>query len=115
MAVLVMDKVIDNVKTDLGIEDFIQDELLERLYTKVCDHFKLAYKVKEIDERFGFIIEDCVIKRFNRRGAEGAKTESTEGYSMTFLENQYEFEEYDSLLKEELKTGKAKSGRVFFS
>lgn len=112
MGVIDSEKVIANVKEDLGIQDALQDKILERLCTKVCDHFKLAYKVDEIEKRFSFIIEDCIIKRFNRRGAEGAKSESMEGYSMSYVENQYEFEEYDSLLQEELKAGKSKAGKV---
>ena len=31
---------------------------------------------------------------------------------MSYVENQYEFEEYDSLLQEELKAGKSKAGKV---
>lgn len=114
MAVLDENQLLENIREDLAIEDFDQDDVLVRLLKKVCDHFKFEYNVEEIEARYGFIIEDCVIKRFNRRGAEGASSETIEGHSVTYLEEQNEFAPWDARLREELKTSKAKSGSVVF-
>ena len=115
MAGLDESTILDNVKEDLALppDDDVQDSVLLRLIKKVTDHFKLAYGVDEVDERFGFIIEDCVIKRYNRRGAEGASSETLESHSVSYEAVKYEFAPYDDLLQRELKTGKAKPGRLF--
>lgn len=105
--------VLNNVKEDLDLSDDIQDKVLKRLISKVCDHFKLAYSTDVIDDKFSFIIEDCTIKRFNRRGAEGASSETIEGHSVSYEDVKYEFLPYDDLLQNEFATGKAKNGKVF--
>ena len=86
------EKVIKNVSVDLNTND---DEL--------------------IDDKLAFIFEDCVIKRFNRRGAEGAKSESIDGHSMSYYDNENEFKPYDDMLQRLYGTsGQAKEGEVLF-
>lgn len=94
--------VLENVKLDLDINDGLQDELILLLIRKVTDHFKLAYSVDAVDASFSFVIEDCTIKRFNRRGSEGAKAESIEGHSVTYGDTASEFEPYDDLIRSKL-------------
>ncbi|HEM3705750.1 TPA: phage head-tail connector protein [Streptococcus suis] len=94
--------VLENVKLDLDIADNIQDDLLLLLIRKVIDHFKLAYSVDDVETIFSFVIEDCTIKRFNRRGSEGAKAESIEGHSVTYDDTASEFEPYDDLIRSKL-------------
>ena len=74
MKTLDKDQIIENVSVDLNTND---DDLLEILLERVVNHFKSEYGVEEIDNKLAFIFEDCVIKRFNRRGAEGAKSSSS--------------------------------------
>lgn len=116
MTPLNLDTTLDNIKLDLNLSDGLQDDLLEMLINKVCRHFKLSYDVADIDEEFDFIIEDCVIKRFNRRGSEGAKAESVEGHSVTYYDETGEFEAYDDLIRKKLDLSetKEKPGEVFF-
>lgn len=102
MAELDMDDVLESVKLDLDINDALQDDLLLLLIRKVTDHFKLAYSVESIEDTFSFVVEDCVIKRFNRRGSEGAKAESIEGHSVTYDGTVSEFELYDDLIRSKL-------------
>lgn len=111
-----LDTTLDNVKIDLNITDNLQDDLLKMLINKVCRHFKLSYSVTDIDEGFDFVIEDCTIKRFNRRGSEGAKSESVEGHSVTYYDVTNEFEPYDDLIRKTLKLSesKEKPGGVYF-
>ncbi|HFI0463817.1 TPA: phage head-tail connector protein [Streptococcus suis] len=99
--------ILSNVKDDLDISDTLQDRVLLRLIRKVVDHFKLEYRVSSVSEKYNFIIEDCVIKRYNRRRAEGASSMSIEGYSLTF-EDKMEFEPYHEALMEDLGSNRVK-------
>lgn len=111
-----LETTLENVKLDLNLSDELQDDLLKMLINKVCRHFKLSYGVAEIDVGFDFIIEDCTIKRFNRRGSEGARSESVEGHSVTYYDVMSEFEPYDDLIRKTLKLSETKerSGGVYF-
>lgn len=107
-------KIIQNVKLDLEITDKLQDGLLKMLLDRVVKHFKAEYGVSDIDDAYSFIFEDCVIKRFNRRGSEGAQSESVEGHSVSYYENKNEFLPYDDMLQKAFgQSGQAKPGRVF--
>ncbi|MGT2829038.1 phage head-tail connector protein [Streptococcus hillyeri] len=106
--------VIDNVKLDLDIDDILQDDLLDMLLQRVIKHFKAEYGVSEIDDAYSFIFEDCVIKRFNRRGSEGASSESVEGHSVSYYENKNEFLPYDDMLQKAFgQSGQSQKGRIF--
>lgn len=112
MTALDKDKVIKNVSVDLNTND---DALLEILLERVVNHFKSEYAVEEIDDKLAFIFEDCVIKRFNRRGAEGAKSESVDGHSMSYYDNETEFKPYDNMLQRLYgDSGQTKEGEVLF-
>lgn len=106
------DRVIKNVSVDLNTND---DALLKILLERVVNHFKSEYGVEEIDDKLAFIFEDCVIKRFNRRGAEGAKSESIDGHSMSYYDNETEFKPYDNMLQRLYGNyGESKEGEVLF-
>ncbi|CCW39625.1 phage head-tail connector protein [Streptococcus agalactiae] len=108
--------IIDNVKLDLDINDTLQDKLLEILLKRITDHFSAEYGTNEIDSAFSFVLEDCLIARYNRRGAERAKSESVEGRTITYYDFLNEFEPYDSMIKSRLKISdqKAKKGGIYF-
>ena len=112
MKTLDKDQIIENVSVDLNTND---DDLLEILLERVVSHFKAEYVVEEIDNKLAFIFEDCVIKRFNRRGAEGAKSESVDGHSMSYYDNENEFKPYDDMLQRLYgNSGQAREGEVLF-
>jgi hypothetical protein len=112
METLDKDQIIENVAVDLDTSD---DDLLEILLERVVNHFKAEYGVEEIDNKLAFIFEDCVIKRFNRRGAEGAKSESVDGHSMSYYDNENEFKPYDDMLQRLYgNSGQAREGEVLF-
>nr|UWG27033.1 MAG: Protein of unknown function (DUF3199) [Bacteriophage sp.] len=112
MKTLDKDQIIENVSVDLSTND---DDLLEILLERVVSHFKAEYGVEEIDNKLAFIFEDCVIKRFNRRGAEGAKSESVDGHSMSYYDNENEFKPYDDMLQRLYgNSGQAREGKVLF-
>ncbi|SQF66348.1 phage head-tail connector protein [Streptococcus dysgalactiae] len=110
------DSIIANVKLDLGILDSQQDDLLNMLLKRVTDHFKAKYGVVEIDSAFSFVLEDCLIARFNRRGAERAKSESVEGHTTTYYDFLDEFEPYDNMImaKLDLIKDKSRKGGLYF-
>ncbi|MCB2832729.1 phage head-tail connector protein [Streptococcus dysgalactiae subsp. dysgalactiae] len=110
------DSIIANVKLDLGIDDTLQDNLLSILLKRVTDHFKAEYGVATIDSAFSFVLEDCLIARFNRRGSERAKSESVEGHTTTYYDFLNEFEPYDKMIKSKLNLIKDKSreGGLYF-
>lgn len=112
MKTLDKDQIIENVSVDLNTND---DDLLEILLERVVNHFKAEYGVEEVDNKLAFIFEDCVIKRFNRRGAEGAKSESVDGHSMSYYDNENEFKPYDDMLQRLYgNSGQSKEGEVLF-
>lgn len=112
MKALDKDQIIENVSVDLNTND---DDLLEILLERVVNHFKAEYGVEEVDNKLAFIFEDCVIKRFNRRGAEGAKSESVDGHSMSYYDNENEFKPYDDMLQRLYgNSGQSKEGEVLF-
>lgn len=113
MAVLDSQVVLQRVKVNLGLNDTVQDDLILLLVENVVSHFKLAYGAEEVADKFSFIIEDCVIKRFNRRGSEGATKEDLDGHSVTYEAHKNEFLPYDDLLKREFQTGKARPGGIY--
>ncbi|HER6178863.1 phage protein [Streptococcus pyogenes] len=108
--------IVKNVKLDLGIEDDNQDQLLEMLLNRITDHFKANYGVLEIDNAFSFVLEDCLIARFNRRGSERAKTEEVEGHKTTYYDHLNEFEPYYAMIMAKLNLIKDKSrkGGLYF-
>lgn len=112
METLNRDRIIQNVSVDLNVSD---DSLLRILLDRVVNHFKTEYGVEEIDDKLAFIFEDCVIKRFNRRGAEGAKSESVDGHAMSYYDNENEFKPYDDMLQRLFgNSGQSKEGEVLF-
>lgn len=109
------DKVIENVMVDLNVSDDETETLLTILLDRVIKHFKAEYKTADIDDSLSFVFEDCVIKRFNRRGAEGAKSESVDGHSMSYYDNENEFKPYDDMLQRMYgNSGQAEPGKVLF-
>lgn len=105
---------LDNVKTVLGIEDELQDKVLTIIINNTRSHLTLWLKnhtdLKEIPEELNFIVEELAIARFQRIGSEAMKSESVEGHSVTY--NEDDFAPYLSILsayipdKEEKKQGK---------
>ena len=115
MALLDTTEAIKNIKLDLGLSDTLQDDVFQVLLGRVVDHFMVEYGVDEIEDKFAFIIEDCVIKRFNRRGSEGASAESVEGHSVSYYANESEFKPYDKMLQREFgRDGLSSAGSVMF-
>ena len=115
MTPLDREQVLENVELDLGLDDMDSHNLLTILLDRVIKHFTSEYAVEMIDDKYSFIFEDCVIKRFNRRGAEGASSENVDGHAISYYANENEFKPYDDMLKRDLgNSGQSSPGEVRF-
>lgn len=85
------------IKIMLGIEDELQDELLDILVSNVENHLKSLLS-KDVPEELEFIVEEITVRRFNRLGSEGYKTDSVEGHSISFYDLSDEFTPYLTII-----------------
>src|SRR5699024_6237148 len=106
---------IERIKTVLGIKDTLQDEVLDIFIDNVTRHLS-ALLGKEVPAHLNFIVEEIVVRRFNRIGSESMKSESVEGHSITFYDLDKEFTPYESIIDAEKdKTeGINSRGKVYF-
>ena len=88
--------VVNEVKVLLDISDDLQDNLLLQIENQVENHFKAYANVEVVEEKYNFIIVDVVIKRFNRLGAEGMKSQNIQGASSTY--DYDDFKPYDNII-----------------
>ncbi len=87
------------IKTLLGINDSLQDEVLQIIIDNVSSHLR-ALLGKDVPEKLNFIVEEISIRRFNRLGTEGMRSESVEGHNITFYDLKDEFVPYESIIAE---------------
>jgi hypothetical protein len=88
---------IEKIKRRLGIQDAIQDILIDDIASTVEAHFKLLTGATAVDAAYSFIIEEITIKRYNRKGSEGITSETVDGYTATYKDTD-DFKEYYPLL-----------------
>lgn len=106
--------IIDDVKTMLEIEDTRQDGVLSLIISNVSSHLK-ALLGQEIPTELEFIVTEITIRRFNRIGTEGMKSESVEGHSVTFYDLEDEFKPYEKIIEaNKVETGVSRRGKVLF-
>lgn len=91
------DKTLENIKIVLGIEDKLQDPVLDILISNVTSHLK-GLLGKEVPAGLNYIIEEITIRRYNRVGTEGMKSESVEGHKIDFYDLKDEFVPYLSII-----------------
>lgn len=105
----------ENIKVILGIEDTRQDRVLDILIKNVESHLKALLKKEEIPSKLDFIVEEITLRRFNRIGSEGLKSESVEGHSISFYDLKKEFDPYLEIIYEYADGGdKGSRGEVLF-
>lgn len=105
---------LKRIKTVLDIEDDKQDDVLDILISNVSNHLK-AKLGKDIPESLDFIVEEITIRRFNRIGSEGAKSESVEGHTITFYDLKDEFTPYLPIIEANKEDdGLSRRGKVMF-
>lgn len=83
---------LEDVKTIIGITDNKQDKQLEKLI-KLIEQRLLAFLPPEeatVPDRLGFVVEEVAVKRYNRVGAEGMSSETLDGHSTKFQDDDFE-------------------------
>ncbi|MBW8350776.1 phage head-tail connector protein [Bacillus sp. IITD106] len=88
---------LERIKTLLGIEDTLQDDVLNIIIENVSAHLK-ALLGKDVPSELEFIVTEISIRRYNRIGTEGMKSESVEGHNITFYDLKDEFVPYESII-----------------
>ena len=59
---------------------------VEAIYSKIAERLLHRIKETEIPLELEYIVEEATIRRFNRIGSEGMKSESVEGRSATYID-----------------------------
>lgn len=108
-------EMMENIKLLLGIDDTLQDRVLEIIINNTKSHLKILLDKEDIPEKLNFIIEEISIRRFNRIGTEGMKSESVEGHNITFYDLKDDFVPYIDIINDEKDNDGGKGrGKVMF-
>lgn len=111
----IVTEVVDRVKEAQGISGNEQDKYIKQLTSSALDEFRVITETEEVEERYIFVIEGVVLKRYVRRGSEGLESEKTSGVWMVYGEDRRDFEEYLPLLALTYPSvNKLRSGTVMF-
>lgn len=89
--------ILANVKTLLGLTDTLQDKLLTVIQELTEAHFRAYSGQDVVPVDLEYIITEVMVKRFNRIGSEGLSSQSVEGLSMSFAQD--DFAEYDKVIQ----------------
>jgi len=94
---------LQKIRTLVGITDptdTAQDEVINIIIQNVEGH--LTYLLgKEVPLNLQFITVEIAVMRYNRLGAEGMKSELTEGHRTDFFEPKDDFQPYLSIIEGE--------------
>lgn len=111
----------ERIKKILDIQDNQQDGVLDIFIENVTNH--LLGKLKRVNKaivsvpvELNYIVEEIVIRRFNRIGSEGMKSESVEGHKIDFYDLKDEFVPYQEIIDDykEDDDSADKRGKVMF-
>lgn len=79
-----------NIKLLLGLEDKNdRDALLLAIVNNIENRLKVLLGKTTVPTELSFIVEEIAIVRYNRRGGEGFASESVEGHSITYNDNDF--------------------------
>lgn len=108
---------LQKIKTLLGIDDALQDAVIEQITADVTSHLTILLG-KAIPLELEFIVREISIRRFQRLGSEGYKSELVEGHRVDFYELSKEFDPYLSIIEKYQEVApppeEVKRGRVMF-
>ena len=90
---------------------------VEVIYNNIAERLLHRIKDTEVPLELEYIVDEATIRRFNRIGSEGMKSESVEGHSVTYLDED-ELAPYESVivayLEAQLPEPPRKPGVVYF-
>ncbi len=70
---------------------------VEAIYNNIAERLLHRIKDTEIPAELEYIVDEATIRRFNRIGSEGMKSESVEGHSVTYIDGD-ELAPYESAI-----------------
>lgn len=107
---------LSDVKTLLSIQDNKQDELINKIIENTENRLLTFLPADEqvIPQRLNFIVEEVAVKRYNRVGAEGMTSETLDGHSTKFQDD--DFDEFLSFIERLFPPdyGSTRAGSVTF-
>ena len=83
---------------------------VEVIYNNIAERLLHRIKDTEIPIELEYIVEEATIRRFNRIGSEGMKSESVEGHSVTYDMSDV-LDPYESAINDYLEGLKPDDGR----
>ena len=89
---------------------------VEVIYNHIAGRLLHRIKDTEVPLELEYIVDEATIRRFNRIGSEGMKSESVEGHSVTYIDED-ELAPYESAIVaylEALLPDERKKGVVYF-
>ena len=90
---------------------------VEAIYNTIAERLLIRLDETEIPLSLEYVVDEATIRRFNRIGSEGMKSESVEGHSVTYLDED-ELAPYESAivayLEEQESEPPRKPGVVYF-
>lgn len=75
----------------------VDNTLVEAIYNNISERLLHRIKATEIPVELEYIVDEATIRRFNRIGSEGMKSESVEGHSVTYIDGD-ELAPYESVI-----------------
>ena len=106
---------LERIKTLLGIEDDLQDAVILEIITNVTSHLSMLLG-KPVPEELEFITIEISIRRFQRLGSEGFKSELVEGHRVDFYDLKDEFIPYMAIIEsqKDCEPAEPSRGKVLF-
>ena len=83
---------------------------IEAIYNNIVERLLHRIKATEIPLELEYIVDEATIRRFNRIGSEGMKSESVEGHSVTY-DMSDALDPYESAINDYLEGLKPDDGR----
>lgn len=105
---------LEDVKLLIGLNDDKQDKQLSKIIDVTERRLisMLPKDVKAVPDTLKWIVEEVAVKRYNRIGAEGMSSESVDGRSSKYQEN--DFDEYLSIIEDEFPAISSTKGSIKF-
>ena len=90
---------------------------VEAIYNAIAERLLIRLDETKVPSSLEYVVDEATIRRFNRIGSEGMKSESVEGHSVTYIDGD-ELAPYESVIVAYLEAqepdDKRKPGVVYF-
>jgi len=95
-------EILERIKVIHSIQGNEQDSYIKQLTSNAIDEFLIIADVEGVEEKYLFIIEAVVNKRYIRRGDEGIESVKSTSVWITYSEDKGDFEEYKHLFEKKV-------------